>query len=98
VDLSLRSSGDQCHLLADFPWLAASAKLSPVPSPSRTSILRCLAAIGLLIASNAWPQSPAERVEDEAVGSSINYVFASDLGSGVYELDGRTLQIYKLTY
>ena len=40
--------------------------------------------------------SPTRR--DEAVGSSINYVFATDLGSGVYDLDGRTLQIYQLTY
>jgi hypothetical protein len=53
---------------------------------------------GLFAASSAWAQSPAERAEDEAVGSSINYVFATDLGSGVYDLDGRTLQIYKLTY
>ena len=40
----------------------------------------------------------AEREEDEAVGASVNYVFATDLGSGVYDLDGRTLQIYQLTY
>lgn len=32
------------------------------------------------------------------MGSSINYVFATDLGSGVYDLNGRTLQIYQLTY
>jgi hypothetical protein len=43
-------------------------------------------------------QTPAERQEDEAVGASVNYVFATDLGSGVYDLDGRTLQIYQLTY
>ena len=43
-------------------------------------------------------QTPAEQAEDEAVGESINYVFATDLGSGVYDIDGRTLQIYQLTY
>ena len=69
-----------------------------MPSPSGISILRCLATFGLLAASSAWAQAPDERAEDEAVGSSVNYVFATDLGSGVYDLDGRTLQIYKLTY
>jgi hypothetical protein len=28
----------------------------------------------------------------------VNYVFATDLGSGVYSLGGRTLQIYRYTY
>ncbi len=42
-------------------------------------------------------QTRAEQ-RDQAVGQSISYVFATDLGSGVYELDGRTLQIYRLTY
>src|SRR5688572_20163675 len=42
-------------------------------------------------------QTRAER-RDQAVGESISYVFATDLGSGVYDLDGRTLQIYRLTY
>lgn len=41
-------------------------------------------------------QTPTQ--EDEAVGSSVNYVFATDLGSGIYDLDGRTLQIYRYTY
>ena len=53
----------------------------------------------ILMASNAAPaQAPAETREDEAVGESINYVFATDLGSGVYDLGGRTLQIYRYTY
>lgn len=38
------------------------------------------------------------EVQQEAVGQSINYVFATDLGSGVYDLGGRTLQIYRFTY
>ncbi len=42
-------------------------------------------------------QAPTTR-EQEAVGQSINYVFATDLGSGIYDLDGRTLQIYQLKY
>ena len=57
----------------------------------------CRLLICLCITSLGHAQtSPTRR--DEAVGSSINYVFATDLGSGVYDLDGRTLQIYQLTY
>jgi hypothetical protein len=52
----------------------------------------------LICGSAAYAQTPAEQRENRAVGSSINYVFATDLGSGVYDLDGRTLQIYQLTY
>jgi len=36
--------------------------------------------------------------EDAAVGSSVSYVFATDLGSGLYDLNGRSLQIYRYTY
>jgi hypothetical protein len=43
-------------------------------------------------------QAGPEQREDEAVRSSVSYVFATDLGSGVYDLDGRTLQIYQLTW
>jgi hypothetical protein len=46
----------------------------------------------------ASAQSPGEAREDEAVGDAVNYVFATDLGSGLYDLDGRTLQIYRYTY
>ena len=54
-------------------------------------------ALLLIACANAHAQtSPAE--EDAAVGQSINYVFATDLGSGVYDLNGRTLQIYRLTW
>jgi hypothetical protein len=52
----------------------------------------------LLLIGCAHAQSPGEVREDEAVGESINYVFATDLGSGLYDLDGRTLQIYRFTY
>jgi len=53
---------------------------------------------GLLAPVALHAQTPAERRQDEAVGSTVNYVFATDLGSGIYDLDGRTLQIYQLTY
>jgi len=50
-----------------------------------------------LLTGSAFAQTTEVR-QDRAVGASINYVFATDLGSGVYDLDGRTLQIYQLTY
>jgi hypothetical protein len=51
-----------------------------------------------LFSVDAAAQTAAETQTDEAVGQSINYVFATDLGSGLYDLDGRTLQIYRFTY
>ncbi|HEU4780546.1 MAG TPA: hypothetical protein VFS58_11750 [Steroidobacteraceae bacterium] len=58
-----------------------------------------LGAIALIaIASGVHAQTAAETRENEAVGQAINYVFATELGSGVYDLDGRTLQIYRFTY
>jgi hypothetical protein len=58
--------------------------------------MRFLMFLGLLAGGAAFAQTPAG--EDEAVGQSINYVFATDLGSGVYDLSGRSLQIYRFTY
>jgi hypothetical protein len=64
--------------------------------------MRGESAIGAILwmsfATNVMAQSAAETQQDEAVGQSINYVFATDLGSGVYNLDGRTLQIYRYTW
>lgn len=51
----------------------------------------------MALAAGAVAQT-AETQEDQAVGQSLNYVFATDLGSGVYDLDGRTLQVYRFTY
>ncbi len=31
------------------------------------------------------------------MGESLNYAFASELGTGIYSLSGRTLQIYRIT-
>jgi hypothetical protein len=55
------------------------------------------AALFVLLAAPAVAQDPAAP-QDDAVGASVNYVFATDLGSGVYDMDGRTLQVYRLTY
>lgn len=63
---------------------------------------RCEVFLGALlllaIANGVGAQTAAETRENEAVGQSINYVFATELGSGVYDFDGRTLQIYRFTY
>src|SRR3954465_5450708 len=52
----------------------------------------------LLLALPATALAQTASQENAAVGQSINYVFATDLGSGVYSLGGRTLQIYRFTY
>jgi hypothetical protein len=63
---------------------------------------RLASALGAVLAwsfvATTSAQTAAETETDGAVGESINYVFATDLGSGVYDLDGRTLQIYRFTY
>jgi hypothetical protein len=59
---------------------------------------RVSGAILLLLWMTSASAQTAETREDEAVGQSLNYVFATDFGSGVYDLDGRTLQIYRFTY
>ena len=63
----------------------------------KTNIRAAFAGCALLPALAA-AQSAAARRTDEAVSNSVSYVFATDLGSGVYDLGGRTLQIYRLTY
>src|SRR6187549_2872107 len=56
-----------------------------------------VAACCALLPAAAVAQTAAARRE-EAISTSISYVFATDLGSGVYQLGDRTLQIYRLTY
>src|SRR5262245_47375886 len=60
--------------------------------------MRAIAVLILVLLPGLARAQAAERRENEAVSNSISYVFATDLGSGVYDLDGRTLQIYRLTY
>lgn len=50
--------------------------------------------IGLL---GALPDRPAwAQAGDAESGERLNYAFASELGSGVYNLSGHTIQIYRL--
>jgi hypothetical protein len=80
----------------------SSAKIWRVKDPaSWSSVLAMpivMAMAMTMASSDTHAQTATPSEQDEAVGASINYVFATDLGSGVYDLDGRTLQIYQLTY
>jgi len=69
----------------------------PMVSPALTKTLRVVA-LCLLAPCVAQAQTASDRRQDRSVGNSINYVFATDLGSGVYNMDGRSLQVYQLTY
>jgi hypothetical protein len=60
--------------------------------------MRWLAFVLLLApVASSFAQIAADD-EDAAVGDSVNYVFATDLGSGIYDFNGRSLQIYRFTY
>ena len=62
---------------------------------ARGRILACALILGPQVAP---AQTPDARAEDAAVGESINHVFATELGSGIYDLGGRTLQVYRFTW
>ena len=55
---------------------------------------RLFAALLLLLAAGA--ALPADGVDSRTANNNINYAFSSELGSGVYELDGRIMQVYRL--
>ncbi len=54
--------------------------------------------LSCLLSGIVHAQGAAPRSESEAVAESINHVFATELGSGIYDLGGRTLQVYRLTW
>jgi hypothetical protein len=56
-----------------------------------------VAALLMTFGAPVFAQTQAAQ-QDEAVGSSVNYVFATNLGSGLYDLNGRTLQVYRYAY
>jgi hypothetical protein len=62
----------------------------------KITLPRALCLLACVLSASAFAQEATP--EEEAVGASVNYVFATDLGSGVYDLGGRTLQIYRFTY
>src|SRR5262245_20657056 len=62
---------------------------------ARTPVMRIALACFLMVSSvAAHAQSPLTRSE-QAV---INFGFATQLGSGVYTMSGRTLQVYKIPF
>jgi hypothetical protein len=52
------------------------------------------ALVALSVATSASAQDQLRAGEEQLV----NYAFATELGSGVYEISGRTLQIYRLPF
>lgn len=42
------------------------------------------------------PVLRAQSIDTRSASNNINYAFSSELGSGVYELDGRIMQVYRL--
>jgi hypothetical protein len=57
---------------------------------------RCIAGAALCFFAASASAADAATVEQRAVATSVNYVFASELGSGVYTVSGRTLQVYRI--
>lgn len=55
---------------------------------------RRLAAI--LLGTAAGIACSAEALDSRSATNNLNYAFASELGSGVYDLDGRIMQVYRL--
>jgi hypothetical protein len=62
------------------------------------TLVRILAMCCCLVCGVALGQSADTRTEREAVAESISHVFATELGSGIYDLGGRTLQVYRLSW
>lgn len=57
---------------------------------------RSVASLALLLVLAAWLPRGAAAELREAGADLVHFAFATQLGSGVYALDGRTLQIYRL--
>lgn len=59
-----------------------------------TARLHLAFVIAMLAAPGARAQTPLSAGEEQLV----NYAFATQLGSGVYDVSGRTLQVYRLPF
>jgi hypothetical protein len=70
---------------------------------SRTRSVTLLA-VAVMVASQfsvtrtAVAAATATAAQARATDASVDYVFASELGSGVYDVAGRTLQVYRLPF
>ena len=59
--------------------------------------MRSMPALSALVAATLTGQClPQTQPQSRAEPPAISYAFASDLGSGVYDWGGRTLQVYRL--
>jgi hypothetical protein len=61
-------------------------------------LIKRISTLFLMLSSAVARAQETPPQEEEAVGQSVNYVFATDLGSGLYDLNGRSLQVYRYTY
>lgn len=64
------------------------------PRRSRGAGAACVA-WGLLAAGSGLATAVV-AAEDRAASSAISYAFATELGSGVYDLGGRSMQVYRI--
>lgn len=51
-----------------------------------------------VLAILAAPGAPAQNALRSSEEQVVNYAFATELGSGVYDISGRTLQIYRMPF
>jgi hypothetical protein len=51
---------------------------------------------GCVLAGMTPPALAAAAPADDATSRTLSYVFATELGSGVYEMSGRNLQVYRV--
>ena len=62
--------------------------------PPTRALTLCL--VCTLLWSRA-PATPAQTDDIDLAASTFNYAFATQLGSGVYIADGRSVQIYRIS-
>jgi hypothetical protein len=59
--------------------------------------LLIVTAIAMLPAAVAVPAAGGERVNSDGSPATFNYAFATQLGSGIYRVNDRTVQVYRLS-
>lgn len=65
---------------------------------ARPAAVRLVVAISLVVALAYAEPSVAERSLRESEAELVHFAFATQLGSGVYSIGGRTVQIYRLPF
>ena len=65
---------------------------------ARPAAARLVVAVSLVAALAYAEPSVAERALRESEAELVHFAFATQLGSGVYSIGGRTVQIYRLPF